>query len=119
MFFDIVNEVKQRYHYFQNLYAFSSHTYRNDFAFSIAVHMFNGYIRDNWISKLPLPFLQHTLDVDDFYDYPEHNKMKFLLEKVRQPGNFIPATTRDTNVHVMNKYALSRQADKIIEVTNG
>ena len=119
LFFDIVNEVKQRYHYFQNLYAFSSHTYRNDFAFSIAVHMFNGYIRDNWISKLPLPFLQHTLDVDDFYDYPEHNKMKFLLEKVRQPGNFIPATTRNTNVHVMNKYALSRQADKIIEVTNG
>ena len=45
--------------------------------------------------------------------------MKFLLEKVRQPGNFIPATNRDTNVHVMNKYALSRQADKIIEVTNG
>ena len=100
---------------FKTLYGITSYNFRNDHAFSIAVHMFNGFADSNLVKHLPVDFLQHTLDYDELHDITSKGSLSFLLEKVREPGNFIPARTDGVNVHVMNKYSIVRQAKKIVE----
>ena len=104
--------------YYKLLYSINSQTYRNDFAFSIAVHMFNGMTSNKFIPNLPLPFLQHIHGIDDLIDVPDKNSFLFLLDKPNEPGKYLACKTKNTNVHVMNKFALNRLADKIIEVHN-
>ena len=68
------------------------------------------------VKNLPVNFLQHTLDYDELYDITDKGSLSFLLEKINEPGNFIPARTDGVNVHVMNKYSLVRQSKKIVEM---
>ena len=115
LFFNLLESIKANYPYFKTLYGITSYNFRNDHAFSIAVHMFNGFADSNLVKHLPVDFLQHTLDYDELHDITSKGSLSFLLEKVREPGNFIPARTDGVNVHVMNKYSIVRQAKKIVE----
>ena len=56
--------------------------------------------------------------IDDLIDIPEKNSFKLLLDKPDQPGTYLACKMKNTNVHIMNKFALNRLADKIIEVNN-
>ena len=114
MLFDTVNHVQQNYEYYKLLYNFDAPTFRNDFAFSIAIHLLNGMANNNFVKPLPVPFLQHSHGFDDFIDV-EGTKFKFLLEKPNNPGDYLVCQTQDTNIHVMNKFALNRLSDKIIK----
>ena len=116
IFFNLLEAIKANYPYFKTLYGISSYNFRNDHAFSIAVHMFNGYANNGLVKPLPVDFLQHTLDYDELYDVSSKGSLSFLLEKVREHGKFIPARTDGVNVHVMNKYSIVRQSKKIVEM---
>tara|TARA_A100001011_G_C14184345_1_gene788337 strand:+ start:22 stop:906 length:885 start_codon:yes stop_codon:yes gene_type:complete len=118
IFFDLLETIKANYPYFKTLYGITSYNFRNDHAFSIAVHMFNGFAKSGFVKNLPVDFLQHTLDYDELYDITSKGSLSFLLEKTSEPGKFIPARTDGVNVHVMNKYSIVRQSKKIIEVYN-
>ena len=48
-------------------------------------------------------------------DCTNGNHFKFLLEKPGRKGDYLLCKTENTNVHVMNKFALNRLSDKIIE----
>ena len=112
--FNLVNHVQQNYEYYKLLYHFNAPSFRNDFAFSIAIHLLNGMANNNFVSSLPVPFLQHSHGFDDCIDV-EGTKFKFLLEKPNNPGDYLLCQTQDTNIHVMNKFALNRLSDKIIK----
>ena len=112
--FNLVNHVQQNYQYYKLLYGFEAPTFRNDFAFSIAVHLLNGMANNNFVKPLPIPFLQHSHGFDDFVDVVG-TKFKFLLEKPNRPSDYLLCQVEDTNVHVMNKFALNRLSNKIIE----
>ena len=114
LFFETIKHIYLNWPYYSMLYDFLSPNYRNDHAFSIAVHMLNGMQENNLISRLPLPNLQHCTGQDDFIDC-NGNKFKFLIEKPSQKGNYLMCKTENTNVHVMNKFALNRMAETIIE----
>ena len=116
MFFDLLESIKANYLYFKTLYGITSYNFRNDHAFSIAVHMFNGFANSGLVKSLPVDFLQHTLDYDELHDITSKGSLSFLLEKTSEPGNFIPARTDGVNVHVMNKYSIVRQSKKIVEM---
>ena len=118
MFFNLLESIKANYPYFKTLYGITSYNFRNDHAFSIAVHMFNGFAKSGLVKHLPVDFLQHTLDYDELYDITSKGSLSFLLEKTSEPGKFIPARTDGVNVHVMNKYSIVRQSKKIVEVYN-
>jgi|TARA_X000000950_G_scaffold242306_1_gene296546 hypothetical protein len=118
LFFNLIKDIKINWNYYKLLYSINSQTYRNDFAFSIAVHMFNGMTNSKFVPNLPLPFLQHIHGIDDLIDVPDKNSLLFLLDKPNEPGKYLACKTKNTNVHVMNKFALNRLADKIIEVHN-
>ena len=114
--FDIVNHIKTYYDYYAMVYGFNSSQYRNDYSFSIAVHMMNGFVAGNDEIKT-LPFSLFTsFDWDDLIDIPEKNEFIFLVNDRQNHQKFTLTKIKNMNVHVLNKFALERQAEKMIDL---
>jgi hypothetical protein len=108
-FFNLVAYIKSNWLYFRNLYSIESGIFRNDFAFSIAIHIMNEKTAGDFAVELP-GVMTYITD-RDFLIGIKNQSMKFLLEKKNHPGEYIAAKTRDMDVHVMNKLSLSRYID--------
>lgn len=107
--FDLVNYIKQNWFYFRILYSIESELFRNDFAFSIAIHILNGKTNGEFASELP-GTMTFTTDKDILLDV-DSTKLKFLLEKEGHLGEYIAASARGIDIHILNKYSLSRFID--------
>lgn len=105
-FFDLVGYIKSNWVYFRMLYNIDSELFRNDFAFSIAIHIMNGKTNGEFATNLP-GTMTYSLDRDVLIDITD-TEMKFLVEKKDHLGEYILAKTRGVDVHVMNKFSLSR-----------
>jgi hypothetical protein len=92
------------------MYQCLSPHYRNDIAFSIAIHMFNGFTSEKFLEYFP-GNMNYVLDIDHLLDY-KNNKMQFLLEHPTDPSQYILSKTEGIDVHVMNKSSLLRLIDK-------
>ena len=120
LMFDIVSHVKENYEYYGFIYGFDGRNmYRNDFAFSIAAHMLNGYRLNNVVASFPYPTILTSYDYDDLVDMPERNSMMFLVNNQENRREYGVSVTKDIDVHVMNKYSILRLADKIVELHGG
>jgi hypothetical protein len=108
-FFDLVTYIKENWVYFKLLYNINSTTFRNDYAFSIAIHIMNGKHLEGFAIELPgkMTFAADT----DVLISADNNKMKFLTQKKNFLGEYILAKTTGLDVHVMNKMSLSRFID--------
>ena len=95
--------------YFRTLYSISSGTYRNDYAFSIAIHIMNGKTNGDFATELP-GTMTYSTDTDLLVSI-ENNTLKFLIEKENYLGEYILAKTQGIDVHVMNKLSLCRCID--------
>lgn len=105
-FFVIVKHIKNNWSYYRAIYNIDSTVFRNDFAFSIAIHMMgNGFI-----NTLPGKMC-YTLDRDILIDMKD-TSMQFLVEKKNYSGEYVATKTTDLDMHVMNKYSLVRFLDK-------
>lgn len=106
-FFELLQYIKDNWAYYRWIYQIASVNFRNDFAFSIAIHIMNGFEENtNWPAKLP-GTLYYTYDrdlVEDFVD----NRFTFLCANPNEKGSYSIATAKDINVHIMNKIALER-----------
>jgi len=107
--FDLVSYVKSNWLYFRNLYHIESTTFRNDFAFSIAIHIMNGKTNGGFAIELPGKMI-YTKDKDLLINMQD-GIMKFLVEKKDYPGQYIVVKTNALDIHVMNKHSLSRYID--------
>jgi hypothetical protein len=105
-FFTIVDDIKSNWTYYKALHQIHSTTFRNDLAFSIALHMMNGMAADSFAGHMPGKMF-YTLDQDFLIDI-DKDKMKFLVQKESDPSSYIPLTTTGLDVHVMNKMSLMR-----------
>jgi hypothetical protein len=105
-FFDLVNYIKSNWIYYRTLYSIDAPAFRNDFAFSIAIHIMNGKINGDFAVELP-GAMNYILDKDVLVDMKD-TSMQFLLQKEHHLGEYIPAKTKDMDVHVMNKNSLTR-----------
>ncbi len=115
--FNIVQHVQENYAYYRQLYGFRNTMFRNDFAFSIAVHMMNGFTEDNpIIQELPNPGLLMSWDSDDIHSVPEINKMIVYSERKDSDGLYYMGKITNQDIHIMNKWAISRVADRLIEL---
>ena len=99
--------VKDKYNYYAMIYGFPVQLYRNDYAFSIAVHMLSGFTHCDDIATLPSPFLFTSFDCDELIDIPSKNDLTFLLNDRRETWRFTVTRTKGISVHVMNKFAIS------------
>mgnify|MGYP000196370655 CR=1 FL=1 len=105
-FFDLVKHIKLNWSYFRALYNIDTTVFRNDFAFSIAIHMMGPDFAN------PLPGkMNYTLDRDVLVDI-EDTTLKFLVEKKNYSGEYIATKTKNLDMHVMNKYSLTRYLNK-------
>lgn len=102
-FFGMVENIRNHYNYYQQIYHFPGSLYRNDYSFSIAAHV----LKHN-VFQLPYPTMMVAGENDDLINVAR-NDFTFKSED----GSL--ARIRDFNIHVMNKFAIMRNADYIIE----
>ena len=107
--FDLVQYVKDNYEYFRIIYKIDGPVFRNDFAFSIAIHIMNGGTSGDFAQELP-GLMTYILDRDILVKM-KGSKMQFLVEKAHYLGEYTLVTTNATDVHVMNKQSLTRFID--------
>lgn len=107
--FDLIEYIKTNWEYFRIIYKIDAPNFRNDFAFSIAIHIMNGNTEGDFAQELP-GLMTYTLDRDIMVDMKD-NKMTFLVEKAHYPGEYTLVSTNATDVHVMNKQSLTRYID--------
>lgn len=111
IFFDLCKTISKNYQYYADLYRFDGRQYRNDVAFSIALHILHGFSTTN-INFLPpvTTFLDSDLLVDVIDD-----KM-ICLVKDRLGTSYTACSVSNQDVHFMNKQNLLRLQDKLLEL---
>jgi hypothetical protein len=107
-FFDIIKYIKSNWSYYRSLYNIDSVVFRNDFAFSIAIHMMG----EEFAKPLPGK-MNYTLDRDVLVDIKD-SALKFLVEKKNYAGEYIATKTNNLDMHIMNKYSLTRYIETIL-----
>jgi len=113
-FFNLVSYIQTNWLYFRSLYNIQSPAFRNDFAFSIAIHIMNG--KTNGEFAIDLPGKMNFLLDKDFLMSIDNDKIKFLVSKKDHYGEYILGSTKGLDVHVMNKQSLTRVIDGVLGV---
>lgn len=108
IFFNLVKHIQENWPHYKKVYQIVSPIFRNDFAFSIAVHVMNGHTNGNFVKEMP-GTLYYTADRDELIELKNENFL-FLIEKENQSEHFL-AKIKNKTVHVMNKYSLNRVID--------
>lgn len=103
-YFALLNHIKQNYQYYRFAYSIHETKYRNDYAFTIAMHMMNNFTARPNDRALPIK-LFYVTDKDKVLDFA-NNKWKFALPK--DDGTYYRCNINNANMHVMNKFALDR-----------
>lgn len=110
--FDHISYIKENYEFYKCLYNFeSSPFFRNDYAFSISLHILNGFYETNNVKSFPVDYIKISNEFDVMHDFingtalitSEPEQGKFNLHKI------------SNNVHVMNKQNIVRNSEKIID----
>jgi len=112
-FFNVVSHVKNNPQFYKDLYQWQGTLYRNDYSFSIAAHMMSGFV-DKGIPQLPTT-LYKSFDTDDVHSAVDENTIVMYLEKPRSPGDFMLTKWQSIDLHVMNKWAINRASDTLLE----
>lgn len=110
-FFRLVAHIRENWSYFTKIYRIHTTTFRNDYAFSIALHMMNGFCADSFVSLLP-GTMYYTLDSDQLLAI-DQDKMHFLIQKQQGSTDMLHAKTQGLDVHVMNKFSLLRNITNV------
>lgn len=103
LFFELVEHIKENWAYYKLAYGIYSPNFRNDIAFSVALHMMNGFTTGSWAGALPGK-LHYVLDLDYLVEIKD-SAMKFLVQK---DLGYVCLKTQGLDMHVMNKYSLLR-----------
>lgn len=106
MFFDLVEFIRDNWSYYKLLYNFNSKTYRNDFAFSIAIHILSNHTSIEQPKVIPTLYM--ITDRDSLLDIQD-DKISVLLSN---EGQDVAATLKHSDLHIMNKFSLDRYIDK-------
>ena len=113
IFFDLVTHIEQEWNHYRRVYQITSGLFRNDFAFSIAIHIMNGFQLGDFAQQLPGSML-YTTDKDILWKL-NADEMLFLIEKKDYLGEYTALKTSGQTIHVMNKISLGRIIDQEFE----
>ena len=115
LFFDIWSHVKDNWEYYSLLYQFPKMLFRTDFCVSIASHLMNGCNNDSWIHDFQNQPLLNMDQKDDIIEMNSVQDFVFLKhDRAEQWKNYLVRHT-DQNLHIMNKRALARFYENIME----
>ena len=106
--FNLIQHIRDNWSYYKLLYNIVSNTYRNDFAFSITLHILSNHESVVWPKVIPTLYM--VTGKDTLIDI-EETKISLLLQ---QEKNELPCSIKGSDLHVMNKFCLDRYIDKDI-----
>lgn len=109
IFFNLVSHIKDYYSHYRNLYKLNTNVFRNDHAFSIAIHIMNGYTENSFAGKMP-GTMYYITDRDLLLEMHDDNFL-MLVQKENDSNQYVPVRVKGSNVHIMNKYSLNRIID--------
>jgi hypothetical protein len=110
IFFDVLQHIQENWTHYNNIFQINSPYYRNDYSFSIAIHIMNGYQKGDFAKPMP-GVLYYTTDKSILWTMQKES-MLLLLEKEGHKGEYTPMRIKGANVHVMNKFSLNRCIDE-------
>jgi hypothetical protein len=117
IFFNLCKHILSNYDYYRYVYQIENSLIRNDYIFSIAIHILSGFA--NKIKPMALPCdIYYTLDKDELIEVRGKNNLLFLIQKNRSLGEYTLSKITDQNIHIMNKYSLQRLSDRLLKVIN-
>lgn len=111
--FDLINHIKENWLYYRLVYQIPDITYRNDFSFSIAIHILNGHQVSNWPKTMP-GNLWFTTDADILVKLKDES-YTFLIDKKDWKGHYNINHVSDVNIHIMNKFSLDRAISEVLK----
>jgi len=112
IFFDLVQHIQENWRHYKRVFQIEKNLYRNDFVFSIAIHIMNGYQEGSFSHAMPGK-LFYTTDKDICYAF-DNESVLFLLEKEKYVGEYTLSRWKNNSIHVMNKFSYNRCIDKVI-----
>ena len=117
MFFDMWAHVKENYDYYQSVYRFPEGLYRTDFAVSISMHLLKGFndCIDDIFTELPGSPMKYMAYKDDIASV-DKNGIVFFANNYKEEWNNILTYSEGENLHMMNKRAIDRHYDKLMEL---
>lgn len=117
-FFELCQHIVENYNYYRFVYQIDSDLLRNDYVFSIAIHMMGGFT--NKLNPPPLPIkIYYCLDRDELIRVNNSKSFLFLIEKKDHFGEYVLTKTNDLNIHIMNKFSINRYANELLEAIDG
>lgn len=109
--FELINFIKENYEYYGYLYSYQPCGYfRNDFALSMAIHIIDNCMEYGSVKPLPVNHILVSLDFDEIHAFKNG---KFHITSEPEQGSFKLHKVVN-NVHIMNKRAILRYKDEII-----
>lgn len=115
--FDLVEHIKENWSFYKALYEVPGHLYRNDYAFSIALHVLSGYTEEaNVVSSLPYPSLLTALDTDQLFKVRSEADVSVFANDPVETWKFYVARLKGLDLHCMNKISLINLASELHEV---
>ena len=111
--FDLTTFIKDNYSFYKQLYKFPGKLFRNDYVFSIAVHIISGFINKG-IKSFPQPVIK-TMDQKDDIVEIKKNYIIFLNHNPKEPWINNLVKFENIDVHIMNKRSFLRHSDTMIE----
>lgn len=106
IFFNLLRHVQDNWLHYRSLYQIHSTVFRNDFVFSIAIHIMNGFIQNSFAQPMPGK-LFYTTDRDLLVNITD-DEFTLLIEKQKSYGKYFPLKIKGSNLHIMNKFSLNR-----------
>jgi|TARA_B110000881_G_scaffold3348_1_gene2529 hypothetical protein len=111
--FTLISHIKHNYKYYYYLYNCSGSLYRNDFAFSMALHILNGSVAFD-VPSLPIKYLNNSFDIDDIFRVNSHNDIIMYCADAERITEHILSRFTNTDLHIMNKRAIARFIDDFL-----
>ena len=104
IYFDLVKHIQENWSYYNLLYDVQHPMFRNDYAFSIAIHILNGFTDGTWAKTFKNP-IYYSIDRDYLHAINE-SKVTLLASTGKNIDDYVVTVLKDTDVHVMNKFSL-------------
>lgn len=111
LYFDLVKSIKENYQTYAEIYRFDPRIYRNDIAFSIAKHIVEGFVT---LREQNLPPVLTAQD-KDLLVAVQNNGLTMLVQDTLS-DKMILGKFSNRDIHVMNKQAIVRSANDILEI---
>lgn len=116
LLFDMIEFIKDNWQYYVMLYEIPGTLYRNDYAFSIAIHVLNGFLDgEDSVRPLPIPSILTALDTDQFLTMKGPKDICMFANDKEHNWKFLVSNLSRVNLHCMNKLSLLNNMDEIME----